>query len=348
MNKKILTTLTVVACFIVFFSGQAFSAWTQPKNSAYNQLTISHYKTTKKFASFGTDRSGEVTQLHTGIHRMETEEFESLKITYYSEYGITDHLTVILSVPYDWQRSNDTMRYAGEDGPSGIGDINFGFRHSLIDDIAGTGILMSVQAEVKIPEAYRYDNPLTDLSLGDGQYDATLSLLFGRGLGKGYAWLNAGYKYRFENDEHDPLTFKPSDQLKISFGGGYAVTSWLSIRALIDWTKSIGNADVSDELIVANYATGGLSYQRDVMLIKDTLGLEPNILSAGIDLAFNVSDIIPILKDTFPYKEIVLSYNQELDGFGDLRTKDFALGQTYSIAFVFPGEGIFPINLFKK
>jgi hypothetical protein len=348
MKRRVLVSIILITG-LIFIANKAFSAWTQPKNNAYNQLTLSYYKTTQKYTSMNVDHIGVVQDPNTGIELKDTEEFTSTKLTYYSEYGVTDNFTVFLTIPYDWQRSNDTMKYAGEDGPSGIGDINLGFRKKLVDNIMGSGVLMSLQAEVKIPEAYDYDHPLENLSLGSGQYDARLSFLFGRGFGKGYGWINAGYKWRFENDEWDPLTFKPSDEFKLSIGGGYAVLSWLSIRGLVDWTKSVGNADVSNELIWENWTNyGGFRKDRDIVLIKDTLGLEPDALSVGIDLAFNISKVATFLKDTFPHKEIVVSYNTEISGWDKFRTKDFSKGETVSIAFVFPGEGIFPVNLFTK
>lgn len=325
MKKRVLTSSIFLAVSIFFCHG-AFAAWTQPKGHSYNQVTLSYYKTTKKFSTIERDPdTKDITDVHAEISRNEEEEFSSTKVTYYGEYGITDKLTVIASVLYDWQKSNDTMRYANEDGPSGIGDITLGLRHSLVDNIAGTGILMSVQGDLKIPEAYDYGDPATELSLGDGQYDATVALLFGRGLGKGYAWLNAGYKFRFENDENDPITFKPSDQIKVSFGGGYAVTSWLSIRGLIDWTKSVGDADVSDAMIRSFYPTGVKAAHARDEIILDSMGLEPDSLSAGIDLAFNIT----------PSIQTVFSYNRGLSGFGDIRTRNFSLGETFSVAFVY-------------
>jgi hypothetical protein len=324
MRKRIFLVLVLfMGC--MFLSNEAFSAWTQPKGHSYNQLTYAYYKTTQKFTTLSTEND-EIVDTNHHIVRQDTEEFNSKKISYYGEYGITDKLTIFLSGGYDWQTSNDNIKFGEEDGPSGIGDINIGLRHSLIDNIAGTGILMSVQGEVKIPEAYDYGNPTTHLSLGDGQYDASLALLFGRGLGKGYIWLNALYKYRFENDEFDPQTFKPSDRYKIGMGGGYAVTSWLSIRGLIEWTESLGDAEVSDELLAANWPTGGLAKHDDVVVIKDSLGLEPNILSAGIDLAFNV----------MPKSQVVFSYVRDLTGpWEGLETKDYSLGETFSAAFVY-------------
>ncbi|MEW6714324.1 MAG: hypothetical protein AB1306_04435 [Nitrospirota bacterium] len=322
MSKKILIVFFISAFSVAFLSGNAFSAWTQAKGHSYNQLTFSYYDTTEKFTTIEHDDEGAILDIYGDVHKEEQEAFVSKKITYYGEYGITDKLTVFTSIPYDWQKSNDALKFAGERGPSGVGDINIGLRHSLAGNLFGTGMLMSVQGQVKIPEAYDYGNPLTHLSLGNGQYDATLALLFGKGFNKGYGWANIGYNFRFENDEFDPMTFDPGDEVKISFGGGYPITSRLSIRGIVAWTKSVGNASVSEELIRENYKYGGFAAHGDVVLIKDTLSIEADSLSAGVSLAFNIT----------PQIQTVLSYDRTLGPFG---AKDTALGNTYGIALVY-------------
>ncbi|UCH81090.1 MAG: hypothetical protein JSW20_00375 [Nitrospiraceae bacterium] len=344
--KKILLVAFLLITALIFTAGDAFSAWTQPKGYAYNQLSFSYYKTNEKWTTLGLNADGEVIDLDVDVEKTDTEDFTSTKISYYSEYGIIDKLTIFYSFGYDWQKSDDVQKFTDENGPSGIGDIDLGLRYHLMDNIAGTGILSSAQVKLKIPEAYDYGNPVTKLSLGDGQYDATFALLFGRGFSKGYAWLNAGYKYRFENKEHDPITFKPSDQVKVSFGGGYPLLSWLSIGGLVDWTKSVGNAEVSDELLIANYPAGGKTWHGDTVVIKDSLGLEPSALSLGVDLIFDISKFVPVMKETFPSKSIVFSFVTDVAGFGPFKTEDYSLGRTYSVAFVFPGKGFFPVNLF--
>ncbi|MCK5511218.1 MAG: hypothetical protein KAI96_00315 [Thermodesulfovibrionia bacterium] len=324
-HKALLICLFFLTGFF-FISDPVLAAWTQPKGHAYNQLTFGHYVTKKKFTTLMFDSSGEIIGWGDDVNRVQQPKFTSTKITYYGEYGIIDSLTVFITIPWDWQKSDDTIRYSGERGPSGVGDIGLGLRYNLVQNLFGSGVLMSLQGEVKIPEAYEYGSPLEDLSLGDGQYDATLALLFGRGLGKGYAWLNAGYKFRFENNQFDPINFRPSDQIKVIVGGGYAVTSWLSIRGLIDWAKSVGNASVSQELIIENgICCGGLARHQDHVLIRDTLGLEPSSLAAGIDLAFNIK----------PQIQAVLTYNRDLNGFKPFESRDWSLGETYSLALVY-------------
>lgn len=324
MRKNMFLVLLILVAAI-FISNEALAAWTQAKGHSYNQLTFSRYKTTKKATTLRKDADLNIVDTNSTIDIEDSEEFNDYQLSYYGEYGIIDTLTVFLSGGWHWIRSNDNLRYAEENGPTGIGDINVGLRQKLIDNILGTGILSSIQGELKIPEAYDYDNPVTHQSLGDGQYDFSLALLFGRGFSKGYSVFTVKYKWRFENDEHDPLTFKPSDQFSLALNGGYSITSWASLRGNVQFSMNVGNAEVSDELLAANWATGGAKAHDDTVVIKDTLGLESDILSAGVDLALSIT----------PKIQTVLSYNRDLEGFGDLRSRDANLGETMSIALVY-------------
>lgn len=310
---------------VVFPSQDAFSSWTQPKGHAYNQLTYSYYVSRNKYTTLRTDASGTVVSIEDDTERVKTDKATASIITYHGEYGVTDGLTVFARIPYIYTRYDEALRFSGDEGPEGIGDINIGLRYNLLKNLFDSGVLMSLQGEVKIPEAYDYDNPLTHFNLGDGQYDATFSLLFGKSLGKGYALLNTGYKFRFENNEFGPSNFKPSDQINVSFGGGYAVTSWLSIRGLIDWQKSVGNASVSQELIVENFIFGGLSRHQDNVLIRDTLELEQDILNIGIALSLNITKQL----------QTIFSYNNDVKGVGIFKTKDAREGTTYNITLAY-------------
>jgi hypothetical protein len=324
MKKKIFAVLLILSGCI-FVSHEALAAWTQAQGHSYNSLGFSYYRTAEKFTTLHRDADENLTTTNGDIFKDTQEEFTSTKIGYYGEYGITDTLTVIGSFWWDWQRSNDTMRYAGQDGPSGIGDITLGLRYNLSPNLWGSGVLMSVQGEVKIPEAYKYKNPLFNLSLGDGQYDTTFLLQFGRGLGKGYAVFNIGYKYRFENDKFDPETFKPSDQFKMSLSGGYAVTSWLSVIGGLDWINSVGNADVSEALVTRSFETGLRRSTARSELIRDTLAIEQNDLSGTVGLQFNLT----------PKWQTVVSYSSDLAGGGYFSTKNNAYGQTVAINLVY-------------
>ncbi len=323
MNKKALLVLTILLVAGLFITKPVFAGWTQAKGHAYNQLTYQYYFSDHKYSTIETNDFGEITGVGKN-HRTTQAEFESYSLTYYGEYGIIDTLTVFTAIPYKWSESNDTIKYSGDNGPAGVGDIDFGLRYKLSDNLFGTNTLMSLQGTVKIPEAYSYGHPLEDLSLGDGQYDGTLALVFGRGFGKGYGILQLSYKYRFENNEYEPITFKPSDQIKVFIGGGYSIGPKLSLRGSIDWAKSIGNADVSRELVRLNASKyGGILDHQDHMVIRDTLGLEQNTFNLGVALAYSFT----------PQIQSVVSFNRDI-GIFDLH-KDAGQGNTYALAMVY-------------
>jgi hypothetical protein len=318
MRKKSFFILLFLVGF-VFISSNAFAAWTQAEGHSYNQVTVSHYKTIEKYSSLGYDRGGlgaTIDRLNTGTHRIPSEEFTSTKISYYGEFGLTNKITMVVSGGFDWQKTNDAQRYSDEDGPSGLGDIILGLRHKLTDNL-GAGVLSSIEFDLKIPEAYDYGDPISEQSLGDGQYDLTTKLLFGRGFSWGYTVLSTGYKYRHENTHNGNLNFTPSDQMLLGLSGGYNAFPWLSIRGSLDYNKPVGNAKVSQELIAYNRSVhSGKDWQGDVVLVKDTLGLEAEALDGGISLAFTIKS----------GTQLVMSYNRTLYG------RDASLGDTYSLA----------------
>ena len=321
MRQKMLITLLVVVASIFIYTG-AFAAWTQGKGKSYNQLTYSYYHSTEKFTTINHDSEGvTIDGTSKDVHRTETEEYTTTSITYYVEYGLMDNLTVVFSAPYTMIRSNDVMANSDEDGPAGIGDINLGLRQKISDNIGG-GVLMSVQADLKIPEAYEYKNPTTYTSLGDGQYDATLTMKFGRGFGWGYTVVDLGYQYRFENDQFAPATFKPSDNFKVTINAGYNINKYVSFRPGIAWSKSVGNAEVADETQQMFVPYGYKDSFGDRVLIKSTLGLEASSLSATAALAFTVTS----------KSQVVVTYGSDLAGIGVFKSEDAGLGETYSLA----------------
>lgn len=331
-RKLVLMFLLLAGC--VFISSNAIAGWTQAKGHSYNQLTLSHYKTAEKFTTITKDEESNVLSTHDDVYRNEEEEFTASKMSYYVEYGLMDDLTFIFSGGYEYVRSNDIASQTEElDSVSGVGDIILGLRQKISNNVAGGP--MSLELDIKIPEAYDYDNPMVFQNLGDGQYDALLKLKYGRGFSWGYAVLDAGYKYRFENDQLDPYTFKPSDTVIVSLSGGYNVAPWLSIRGKIDWDKSIGNARVSDEYITFASCCG---VDEDVdpaeaIIILDTLGLEKDSLTAGLALAFTVAKNM----------QVVASYDWTLDGTGPFKDWDFgafssrnsSIGETLSLALAY-------------
>lgn len=331
MKKKILGMLIVLIIGSLFLSSQALAAWTQPKGRAYNQLSVSYYVNDHKWTTIQLNNDYTTRGIDSDkINRVRAAKFETISTSYYGEYGIVDSLTVFTSIPWKKVMLDGVRQNSNRTSVTGWGDIDLGLRYNLFRNLLGTGVLVSLQGAVKIPEAYEYGDPVMELSLGNGQYDTTFLLQMGRAFGKGYGWINGGYKYRFENNEFYP--FKPSDQIRVLFGGGYPVTSWLSIRGYVDYTKSVGNATISEDLRVYALLQGRTrDVDKDNLLIRDTLGLEPTLTTVSGGLVFKIT----------PKVQTVLSYARDLGGpdwewAADwLRSKDTGRGETFSVSLVY-------------
>ncbi|MBI4843043.1 MAG: hypothetical protein HY809_01795 [Nitrospirae bacterium] len=331
--KRIYLLLFILFAAGLLKSGNAYSAWTQAKGHSYNQLTYSYYLAKNVYSTVANEGSDVV-------ERRPSSKFSSRDVGFYTEYGVIDTLTIFTSFAYKQPTSDDALKYAGERGPSGIGDIDVGLRYNLAPNLFKLGdTQFSIQSTFTIPEAYDYGFPLSHLSNGDGHYSAKLDFMFGKGIGKGYLLCNLGYKYQFENrsiDAWDPnnpdldrttsYDFRYSDQIKFFLGGGYALHPKVELRGSLEYTKSIGNANVSDELLNA-YMTyyGGAAEDGDRKLIKDTLGLEPEAVNLGVGLAISLT----------PQTQLVLSLNRDVAGFDWFRTKNAGEGTTYAAAFVY-------------
>lgn len=329
--KKILGMLIVLIIGSLFLSNRVLAAWTQAKGHSYNQLSVSYYVNDHKWTTVQLNSDYTTKGIDSDkIHRVRAAKFETISTSYYGEYGIVDSLTIFTAIPWKQVMSDGVRLNSDRTTITGWGDIDLGLRYNLSRNLFGQGVVLSLQGAVKIPEAYEYGDPITELSLGNGQYDATILLQMGRGLGKGYAWFNAGYKYRFENNELYP--FKPSDQIRVLLGGGYPVTSWLSVRGYIDYTKSVGNATISEDLRTYAMLQGqARDVDKDNLLIRDTLGLEPTSLTVSGGLAFGIT----------PRVQTVLSYARDLGGpdwewSADwLRAKDTGRGETFTVSLVY-------------
>ncbi|MBI4825288.1 MAG: hypothetical protein HY807_02560 [Nitrospirae bacterium] len=341
-DKKILVLFFIffTGCFLI--SNEALAAWTQAKGHSYNQLSYSYYVSQNKYSTSTQGGGG-------AVYRVPSSKFTSTDVSFYTEYGVVDTVTIFTSFAYKQPKSDDTLKYSGEKGPSGIGDVDFGLRYNIVPNLftvfGGKG-LFSLQGTVTTPEFYDFGFPLSHLSNGDGHYSSKLELLSGWALGKGYLLCNLGYKYMWENnnidiwdtnnptlDRSQPYDYRYSDQVKFFLGGGYAVHPKVEVRGSLEYTKSIGNSYVSENLLNAyrtDYGGQAEATEKGIeprnLLIKDTLGLEPEVITLGVGLAITTS----------PQTQLVLSLNQDVGGFETFfRTRNAGEGTTYGAAFVY-------------
>ena len=142
-------------------------AWTQEVGGYYLKLSGLSFTTTKELDADGNSllRPGELTDL---------------ALSSYLEYGLTDRLTLVASMPY--KRVEET-RYVGgrqngvavTESSSDLGDLETRLRWQLQTD----PVVLSVALGGKIPLGYEAERT-TRVPLGTGEFDQDVRLLAGR------------------------------------------------------------------------------------------------------------------------------------------------------------------------
>jgi hypothetical protein len=195
-------------------------AWTLPQGKHYVRIAYNYYRTDTRFNDDG-DRADFEKQ----------GDFEDNDASLYLEYGLCPRFTLIGNFVYKYLTYEDD----GIDAKTyGIGDMEVAGRYLLL---APKGGALSLQALVKIPEAYDEND---DVPLGNGQYDVEVRLLYGHSLYPalpGYVNVEIGYRFRFE---------EPADEFRylVEIGGDF--TKKLYGRLKLDGILDAGNA--SDEM----------------------------------------------------------------------------------------------------
>ena len=218
MKKQITAILFLSLCTTLMSASTLFAgAWTQEKGKSYHRLAANYYLADKEFDASGDSRS----MAWDG-------EFRDINLSYYAEYGVVDSLTLMTSLYVkEIQREDDYVKYE----TIGMGDMDIGARYRLHSGDIG---VFSTQAMLKIPELYDEDDAL---SLGNGQYDYELRLLYGRSLWPmipGYVNLEAAYRWRAE---------APSDEFRYLVEIGSDLGKNFYARAKLDAIVGMGNGD---------------------------------------------------------------------------------------------------------
>lgn len=214
---SISSAIKIATCIMaLLFSGLVYSgAWTGPKGASYNKIGLNFFSSDKTY-------DGNRDSMSSG------STFTDVNLTYYGEYGVADNLTIFGSIPFKSLKSDPDAAAATDN--SGIGDVDIGARYNLYNEDWG---ILSIQGLLKIPEAYDKNDAVP---LGSGQYDIEVRLLYGKSLYPKpmYYGLEVGYRLR---------TQSPSDEIKYLGEFGYTVSDKIALRAKLDGTLSVKNAD---------------------------------------------------------------------------------------------------------
>lgn len=144
-------------------------AWTQSEHGYYLKLSGLSFTTTEEL-----DPDGE------SLPRVGDGELTDVSLSTYLEYGLTDRLTLVASIPY---KNVEDTRYVGGrqngvaavESSNGFGDLETRLRWLLRTD----PVVLSVALGGKIPSGYEV-TPSTRIPLGTGEFDGDVRLLAGR------------------------------------------------------------------------------------------------------------------------------------------------------------------------
>ncbi len=180
-----LLVLCIGLCFTWTQQANA-QAWTMPRGSAYVKLFYGNITAGEQFTFDGRETDY--------VNGLPGDTYRDRSLYLYSEFGLSDHFSMILSVPYKRTFVRD---HAFRFRIFGLGSVSIGGRLSLLPmlGISSSRQALALNLMAYVPTGYtRNFTPST----GAGQLDFQSSLFWGMSFHPfpGYAQLGAGYRHR--------------------------------------------------------------------------------------------------------------------------------------------------------
>jgi hypothetical protein len=176
-----ISSIFIVLCFAEsLFAG----AWTQRKDHYYFRLSGFSFNSRAIF-----DKNGNRADL------TDNGRFTDVGAHAYLEYGLSDQVTFVGSIPYKRLRfRNESSTMPLNRKSIGWGDVYLGLRYLLSDK----GPITSLQAAFKLSTGYQTDTTALAFAppLGDGQNDFELRALIGQSILRHAAYYNLDFGYR--------------------------------------------------------------------------------------------------------------------------------------------------------
>jgi hypothetical protein len=183
-------------------------AWAQPDGGYFVKFAGNYLFTTNEWSVDGNEQD-----IAADDPRITDAWFRDVSFFAYLEYGLTDRLTLVSSVPFKILTSEFTQNPGGglptrrvRLTNQGLGDLWV----SLRAPVSVKPFAAAFQGGVKIPlyEQPKDEGFLTVPPLGTGAADAEIGLYLGKSLYPLNAYVSGGIAYRFRGgDVHDEIPF---------------------------------------------------------------------------------------------------------------------------------------------
>jgi hypothetical protein len=296
---RIFQVLTGVLAAIAIVAGRAGAqAWVQPRDGYYFKVFASYLRTEEEF-----DFRGRRQDIFAQDTTRTDTSFRDVSFTAYLEYGVTERLTIVGSVPFKILTAMERESLAGLPARDntrtngGLGDLSLAVRTPIVQGPSA----LAVQGGVKIPLGYEKKPDNGGPPLGTGEVDFEIQVAGGRSLYPVPAYVSGGAGYRRRSGSaHDEIIYNVE--------AGYTAGQ-VSMKLRFDGLQStVAPPDIG--AAQASTALGGV-----------------NIVIVGDQDIFKVSPgVVITLND---------SAALSADLFHTLAGKDTVTGTTFSLGLVF-------------
>ena len=177
-----------------------------PERNYFGKISTSYFYTDEEF-----DHRGERLDIMEERTAFENAVFRDINANVYLEYGLTDRLTLVATLPFEWLRSErDVVVMGGLVRQKevlhtfGPGDVTLSGRRQLF----GAPLAASIQAGVKLPLGYA-ERPSNDgPPLGTARVDGEAHFMVGKSLHPLPSYLTASLGYRRRGGRlHDEVVY---------------------------------------------------------------------------------------------------------------------------------------------
>jgi len=257
--------LAFLLCAEALFAG----AWTQRKEHYYFRLSGLSFNSRAVFNQGG--KSNEFAN---------NGRFTDLSAYAYLEYGLSDLVTFVGSVPYKTLRFRSNAATVNSQRldrkNSGWGDVYLGLRYLL----SNQNTVTSLQVGCKLITGYQTDTTALNLAppLGDGQTDFELRALIGKSILKNTAYYNLDIGYRGRSG-------KPVDEIPFALEAGLGLGKFGLLIGQIYGVRAFSGAEA---------ATVKTPSQTSLNPVEDYVKAHAQLIwhvQRGMDIAFIYENI---------------------------------------------------------
>ncbi|MEK6479501.1 hypothetical protein WJR50_18295 [Catalinimonas sp. 4WD22] len=204
--------ITIAGNLLIQLEARAQSAWVRKKAETFTQLSISSYQSDRYY-----NLDGEMVT---------TTDFAQHNLYFYSEYGLTEKLTIIANLPL--LRAHG---FTSTETIWGVGDLRVDAKYGFLQEILPISISVGVEAPIAKPNRFAENQDglgSINLPTGDGEWNFWSTLAISGSLHPLPAYINLSGSYN-KRTSFEGQHFKDQWVANAQFGYQFFQKLWLQL-----------------------------------------------------------------------------------------------------------------------